>query len=71
MSFVLVAHTAGDELIPPKIDLVCGSDDRVKLERMMSDRKVEREAWLAGNRVESWQQNAVYWKEEVIEIPTI
>ena len=71
MSFILIATSTGDELIPAKDTVVAASNLREPLEDMRIDRAKERAEWLARNPLPWWAQECVIHSERIEEGPVV
>jgi hypothetical protein len=71
MSYVLMAHTNGDDVIPSQQIPISTSDSRDDLEALRDRREVEREDWLASHSIPWFQQCDVIYKEEIVEVQTV
>ena len=69
--YALIATSAGDELIPPKDDLIAVSTTREKLEDLSKQRAVDRAAWLLAHPLPSWIKCSVIGSEKIVEVPEV
>jgi len=71
MSFILIARSTGDELIPPKDTIIATSYSKKRLERLRDDRLKERTEWLATHKLPWWAEECVIAEDRIEEVKDV
>jgi hypothetical protein len=70
-TFILVAHTTGDELIMSTQKMVMASADKVKLENLRAEREKERKEYLGNTPIPTFAASAIISHETIEEVETL